>query len=135
MTMVTGDRKMVKTIYLGLLLPLLAAPARPASRDFVNIERLSDRVLPSHSLPLVKSDLAPVRDYYRRMLAGVRSAQREGLTLEEAKAQLAVRTNFPALREAPPGAWSHGMHDRNLRNLWRIVQAERQPANPKAAGN
>ena len=85
-----------------------------------------DRVVPSHSVPLLKQDLAPVRDYYQRMLAGVQAAQQEGLTLEQAKTRLAVRTNFPALRESPSGSWSHGMHDRNLKNLWRILNEERQ---------
>jgi cyclase len=83
-----------------------------------------DHVVPGHSPVLVKSDLAPVRDYYQRMLTGVQAAQQEGLTLEQATQRLAVRTNFPALHEAPPGAWSHGMHERNLKNLWRIVKEE-----------
>jgi cyclase len=39
-----------------------------------------DHVVPGHSPVLVKSDLAPVRDYYQRMLAGVQAAQQEGLT-------------------------------------------------------
>ncbi|MCX5643926.1 MAG: MBL fold metallo-hydrolase [Phycisphaerae bacterium] len=86
-----------------------------------------DHVVPGHSPVLVKNDLAPVRDYYQRMLTGVRAAQQEGLTLEQTTKRLAVRTNFPALREAPPGAWSHGMHERNLKNLWRLVKEERQP--------
>lgn len=89
-----------------------------------------DHVVPGHSPVLVKNDLAPVRDYYQRMLTGVRAAQQEGLTLEQATERLAVRTNFPALRETPPGAWSHGMHERNLKNLWRILKGEPpQPQN------
>jgi glyoxylase-like metal-dependent hydrolase (beta-lactamase superfamily II) len=83
-----------------------------------------NHVIPAHSPPLLKQDLAPVRDYYQRMLTGVRAAQREGLTLEQAKARLAVSRNFPALRERPPGVWSHGFHERNLRNLWRILNEE-----------
>ena len=43
-----------------------------------------DHVVPGHSPVLVKNDLAPVRDYYQRMLTGVRAAQQEGLTLEQA---------------------------------------------------
>jgi glyoxylase-like metal-dependent hydrolase (beta-lactamase superfamily II) len=86
-----------------------------------------DHVVPAHSPPLLKNDLAPVRDYYQRMLTGVQAAQQEGLTLEQAAQRLAVRTNFPALHETPPGAWSHGMHERNLKNLWRLVKEERQP--------
>ena len=80
-----------------------------------------DHLVPAHSPPLVKQDLAPVRDYYQRMLLGGRAAQREGLTLDQAKVRLAAN-KFPALRETPPGSWSHGMHERNLRNLWRILQ-------------
>jgi glyoxylase-like metal-dependent hydrolase (beta-lactamase superfamily II) len=80
-----------------------------------------DRVVPSHSPALVKRDLEPVRDYYQRMLQGVRLAQQQRLTLEQAKLRLAANF-FPAFREKPPGTWSHGMHERNLGNLWRIVQ-------------
>lgn len=93
---------------------------------FLSPEAQIDRVVPSHSPPLRKRDLAPVRDYYQRMLAGVRRAQREGLTLRQATDRLALRTNFPAFRQPPPGDWAHGMHERNLRNLWRIVQEERR---------
>jgi cyclase len=80
-----------------------------------------DHLVPGHSPPLLKQDLAPVRDYYQRMLSGVRAAQREGLTLEQTKVRLAAG-QFPNLRETPPGSWSYGMHERNLRNLWRILQ-------------
>jgi glyoxylase-like metal-dependent hydrolase (beta-lactamase superfamily II) len=87
-----------------------------------------DHVIPSHSPPLVKQDLVAVRDYYQKMLIGVQAAQKEGLTLEQTRARLALRSNFPAMWEAPPGAWSHGFHERNLKNLWRIVGEEQQPA-------
>jgi hypothetical protein len=83
---------------------------------------------PRTSPPLLKSDLVPVRDYYQRMLTGVQAAQQEGLTLEQTMVQLAARTTFPAFRDAPPGAWSHCFHERNLRNLWRILKEEQQPA-------
>jgi glyoxylase-like metal-dependent hydrolase (beta-lactamase superfamily II) len=87
-----------------------------------------DRVIPSHSPPLVKQDLVAVRDYYQRMLITVQAARKEGLTLEQTRARLVLRSNFPAMWEAPPGAWSHGFHERNLKNLWRILDEEqRQP--------
>jgi glyoxylase-like metal-dependent hydrolase (beta-lactamase superfamily II) len=85
-----------------------------------------DHVVPSHSPPLLQRDLVPVRDYYQRMLTGVRAAQQEGLTLEQATQRLAVRTHFPAFRQTPPGDWAHGMHERNMRNLWRILKEEQQ---------
>jgi glyoxylase-like metal-dependent hydrolase (beta-lactamase superfamily II) len=83
-----------------------------------------DRVVPSHSPPLRKSDLVPVRAYYEKMLTGVQAAQREGLSFEQAAERLAQRRAFAGYLEPPPGHWAHGMHRRNLRNLWRIVQDE-----------
>jgi glyoxylase-like metal-dependent hydrolase (beta-lactamase superfamily II) len=83
-----------------------------------------DYVIPSHSPPLLRSDLVPVRDYYQRMLAGMQAARKEGLTFEQTAARLSLWPNFPALRETPPGAWSHGMHQRNLKNLWRLLNEE-----------
>ncbi len=101
---------------------------------FLAKETQIDHVVPSHSLPLLRSDLAPVRDYYQRMLAGVRAARQEGLTLEQATQRLAVRRNFPALRETPPGDWAHGMHERNMRNLWRIIEEEQRQPKPTQRG-
>ncbi len=83
-----------------------------------------EHVVPSHSPLLVRSDLPPARDYYQKMLAGVRAARQEGLTLPQTTARLALGPNFPAFRDAPPGAWSHGMHERNIKNLWRILEQE-----------
>ncbi len=83
-----------------------------------------DRVVPSHSPPLRKSDLVPIRAYYEKMLTGVRAAQREGLSFEQTAERLAQRRAFRTFLEPPPGHWAYGMHHRNLRNLWRIVQDE-----------
>lgn len=81
-----------------------------------------DRVVPSHSPPLLKKDLPPVRDYYRRMLEGVRQARREGLTREQAAARLDLRKSFPAFNPAILGRWAGDLHGRNLANLWRITE-------------
>jgi len=99
---------------------------------FTAPETKIDRIVPAHSPPLLKKDLAPLRDYYQRMVIGVRVAQQQGLTLEQTKARLAVSRNFPALREMPPGSWSHGTHDRNLRSLWRILSETKTP--PETVG-
>lgn len=93
------------------------------------------RVVASHSVPLQKKDLVPIREYYERMLAGVRAAQREGLTLEQAAERLAQRVAFRAYMEPPPGHWAYGLHDRNLRNLWRICQEESQRSTTPETGN
>jgi hypothetical protein len=66
---------------------------------------------------LIKQNLALLRDYYEKMLVGVSAAQREHLTLDQVQARLAA-DRFPALQEAPPG----GTHERNVRNLWRLLQ-------------
>lgn len=94
-----------------------------------------DHVVPSHSVPLRQGDLRPVRDYYERMLAGVRTAQQQGMNLDQTMQRLAVRAAFPAFREPPPGHWAHGMHQRNLRNLWRILQKEEQKPRTQTAEN
>ncbi len=91
-----------------------------------------DHVISSHSPPLLKNDMIPVRDYYQGMLSAVRAARREGLTLSQTTARLSVRRSFPAFREPPPGDWAHGMHERNLRNLWRILDEEEQPVSVDA---
>jgi glyoxylase-like metal-dependent hydrolase (beta-lactamase superfamily II) len=83
-----------------------------------------DHVIPSHSPPLLRSDMLPVRDYYQKMLDGVMAARKEGLTFEQACARMNVRKNFPAFRETPPGYWSHGMQQRNMKNLWRILSED-----------
>jgi cyclase len=87
-----------------------------------------DHVIPSHSPPLVKSDMIPVRDYYEKMLTGVRKAKQEGLTVEQVMERFSVRAAFPHFYEPPPGEWNHGMQERNLRNLWRILNEQEQPA-------
>jgi len=87
-----------------------------------------DRVIPSHSPPLRRNDLLPVRDYYQRMLTEVRVARQEGLTLEQTTERLTVRKKFPAFRDPPPGHWAYGMQQRNVKNLWRILNEEQHPA-------
>ncbi len=84
-----------------------------------------DHVIPSHSALLMKSDLLAVRDYYQRMLTGVSAAKQQGLTFEQVQARFPA-SQFPALKDPPEGWWSHGFHERNLRNLWRILNE--QPA-------
>jgi len=91
-----------------------------------------DRVVPSHSPPLLRSDMFPVRDYYQKMLTGVLAARQEGLTLSQVTERFAVKTTFPNFREPQAGQWDYGMQERNIRNLWRILNEE-QPlqAEPK----
>ncbi len=90
-----------------------------------------DRVIPSHSALLTKSDLLPVRDYYQRMLTGLRAAGQQRLTFEQVQARFPTSL-FPALRDPPEGWWSHGFHERNLRNLWRILNEEPAEEAPRA---
>jgi hypothetical protein len=89
-----------------------------------------DRVIPSHSPPLRKADLRPVRDYYQKMLDGVGRAQRDKLTLDQTIQRLNLRSSFPNFRDPPPGHWAYGMHERNIRNLWRILGTEPETVKP-----
>ncbi|MEJ2703901.1 MAG: MBL fold metallo-hydrolase [Sedimentisphaerales bacterium] len=93
-----------------------------------------DHVVPSHSPPLLKSDLAPVRDYYQKMLTGIAQARREGLTLEQVTERFAVRRAFPNFREPQRGQWNYGMQERNIRNLWRILSEQHQPLQTERKG-
>ena len=83
-----------------------------------------DHVIPSHSAPLRRSDLPPIRDYYQKMLVEVKAAREQGLTLEQTLAKLTVRKNFPAFRDPPAGYWGYRMQERNVRNLWRILSEQ-----------
>ena len=71
-----------------------------------------------------------------KLLAGVRAAQREGLTVEQASERLAQSREFRTYLEPPPGHWLYNGHNRNLRNLWRICEEESrrtkqtEPMNP-----
>jgi glyoxylase-like metal-dependent hydrolase (beta-lactamase superfamily II) len=93
-----------------------------------------DHVIPSHSPPLLKSDLAPVRDYYQKMLTGVQAAKREGLSLAQVTERFSVRRAFPNFREPQPGNWDYGMQERNIRNLWRILNEKEQPSKAERKG-
>ncbi len=83
-----------------------------------------DHVIPSHSPPLQRGDLLPIRDYYQKMLAEVGAARRQGLSLEQTIAELTVQKNFPAFFDPPVGHWAYGMQQRNVRNLWRILSEQ-----------
>ncbi len=102
--------------------------------EFLAPKQKIEHVVPSHSEPLVKSDLLPVRNYYRKMLDGVQQARQQGWTLEQTTQRLSVRNRFPEFRDPPPGHWAHGMQQRNTRNLWRILgEAPPSPTPPPSA--
>jgi len=102
--------------------------------EFLAEDKQIDRVVPSHSPPLRKNDLLPARDYYQTMLTDMQAARQEGLTLEQVMERFALRKKFPALRQPPPGHWAYRMHERNVRNLWRIVSEEQEPSKTEPQG-
>jgi len=81
-----------------------------------------DHVIASHSHPLTRDDLKHVRDYYRTMLDGLRSAQQEGLTLEQAKVRFAVRKRFRHFYQRQTAGWSKAKQDRNINVLWQLLE-------------
>jgi glyoxylase-like metal-dependent hydrolase (beta-lactamase superfamily II) len=87
-----------------------------------------DHVIPGHSVPLTRAVLPPIRDFYQRMLKEVRAARRQGLTLDQTTKLLTIRAKFPAFREPPAGTYGAGHQERNVKNLWRILDEEEQPS-------
>ena len=73
------------------------------------------------------SDLRHVRDYYQTMLDGIRSAQQQGLTMEQAKARFAVPKKFPRFFQRQSAQWAKAKEDRNIKALWHILgEADQQ---------
>jgi glyoxylase-like metal-dependent hydrolase (beta-lactamase superfamily II) len=86
-----------------------------------------NHVIPSHSPTLIKSDMIPVRDYYQKMLTGVGAARQEGLSLPQVMERFSVKAAFPYFYDPQPGQWEYRAQERNLRNLWRILNEQEQP--------
>ena len=61
------------------------------------------------------------------MLIEVAAARRQGLTLDQTTRLLTLRAKFPAFRDPPPGTYGDGHQERNVRNLWRILNEQEQP--------
>jgi len=86
-----------------------------------------DRVISSHSPVLTHTDLKYVRDYYQTMLDGIRAAQKEGLTMEQARERFTVHKKFPRFYQKQSAEWSRTKQDRNFRVLWqRLEEAEQK---------
>ena len=83
-------------------------------------------MIASHSFPLARRDLKYVRDYYETMLDGIHSAQKEGLTLEQARERFAVRKKFPRFFQRQSAQWSRAKQDRNITVLWRLLKEANQ---------
>jgi glyoxylase-like metal-dependent hydrolase (beta-lactamase superfamily II) len=83
-----------------------------------------DHVIPGHSVPLTRAVLPPIRDFYQRMLTEVQAARKQGLTLEQTTRRLTLRAKFPAFRDPPPRTYGYDHQERNVRNLWRILDEE-----------
>ena len=86
-----------------------------------------DHVIPGHSVLLTRAVLPPIRDYYQRMLTEVQAARKQGLTLDQMTRLLTLRAKFPAFRDPPPRTYGYDHQERNVRNLWRILNEQEQP--------
>ena len=86
-----------------------------------------DHVIPGHSVLLTRAVLPPIRDFYQRMLKEVEAARRQGLTLDQTTQLLTIRAKFPAFRDPPPRTYGYDHQERNVRNLWRILNEQEQP--------
>lgn len=83
-----------------------------------------EHLVPTHSPPLIKNDMIPVRNYYQSLLIGVRAAQAQGLSLEQVLERFSQQKMFSYFYEPGPGQWQHGLHRRNIRNLWHILNRQ-----------
>jgi hypothetical protein len=83
-------------------------------------------VVASHSFPLARNDFKYVRDYYQTMLDGIRFAQQEGLTLEQARERFAVCKKFPRFFQRQSAQWSRAKQDRNITVLWNLLKESNQ---------
>ena len=92
--------------------------------SFLDPEVQIKHLVPTHSPPLVKDDMIPVRNYYQTLLTGIRDAQAQGLSLEMVLEQFSQPKMFSYFYEPGPGEWEHGTHDRNIKNLWHILKQE-----------
>jgi cyclase len=82
-------------------------------------------VIAAHSPVLTRNDLKHVRDYYTTMLDGIRAAQQEGLTLEQAKNRFDVRKKFPRFFQRQSAQCAKAKQDRNITVLWqRLKEAD-----------
>jgi glyoxylase-like metal-dependent hydrolase (beta-lactamase superfamily II) len=91
-----------------------------------------DRVVASHSPVLRRYDLKHVRDYYQAMLDGIRSAQQEGLTPQQAKDRFTVHKKFPHFFQRQSAQWSKAKQDRNITVLWNLLkEADQQSQTEK----
>lgn len=90
-----------------------------------------NRVISSHSPVLTRTDLKYVRDYYNTMLDGVRAAQQEGLTLEQARERFAVQKKFPRFYQKQSAEWSKAKQDRNITVLWQRLREAGQDNSTK----
>jgi len=88
-----------------------------------------DHVIPGHSVLLTRAVLPPIRDYYQRMLTEVQAARKQGLTLDQTTRLLTLRAKFPAFRDPPPCTYGYDHQERNVRNLWRILNEEQPLTN------
>jgi len=83
-----------------------------------------DHVIASHGPVVTRWDLVQVRDYYRVMLDGMQAAQRDGLTLEQAKDRFTVHKMFRTYYQRQSAEWSRAKQNRNIEVLWRLLREQ-----------
>jgi glyoxylase-like metal-dependent hydrolase (beta-lactamase superfamily II) len=82
-----------------------------------------EHVVPSHAEAGGRDIAERRRDYYRDLLAGVKAAQRDGLTLEKAQSALGLEQLFPYMRDAKVFQGTREeAHAANVATVWKLVQ-------------
>ncbi len=122
------DRVVVSGGVCYAVLPKLADSIGLADlkRSISVLERLLEagveHVVPGHAAVLGRVDLERRRDYYRDLLAGAMAAHDQGLTLEQAQAQLALDQRFPCMRDMKPRQGTREeAHASNVAAVWKLI--------------
>jgi glyoxylase-like metal-dependent hydrolase (beta-lactamase superfamily II) len=109
-------------------LPAIGASVQLADlqRSLVVLERVLDsgvdHVVAGHAEVVGGAVVQRWRDYYRDLLAGVRAAHDQGLTVEQTRAQLTLEQRFPYMREAQTrGGSNEEAHAANVAAVWKLV--------------
>lgn len=82
-----------------------------------------EQVVPAHAEVAGRELAERRRDYYRDLVAGVKGARGEGLTLEKAQETLGLERRFAYMSDVKPfQGTAQEMHAANVAAVWKLVQ-------------
>jgi len=93
-------------------------------KPFVEGEEDVDYIVGAHDELMTLPELNVQLDYLEDLWEGVTDARREGLTLEQAKAEFSFEKKFPQLSHLGKRwvSWPHDLHERNIEKIWEAAE-------------